>query len=262
MLSADYLSNNWDIIHVDRNIATFRPTLCSYLLNGLLNPILDSSDQSQYERMQCNCNSPLLVIDFYKYKNILKNNYRKVINKDLFDLLITLINHISITQSTYETYLQTTHRDKFLKKWLDKLPCPSKVTLANISNLANCRIFVYKSYADNPHSYDCQEIYDFSSYFQKDIFLLLDPSDGSYSGLIKLEPIINHQPINNNQEIIEKDDISGQRFNKKRKNADENLLSNTNNVMIESRRSKTQNEKRSKVEEDEQKKVVDLWGSY
>ena len=180
----------------------------------------------------------------------------------MFDLLITLINHISITQSTYETYLQTTHRDKFLKKWLDKLLCPSKVTLANISNLANCRIFVYKSYADNPHSYDCQEIYDFSSYFQKDIFLLLDPSDGSYSGLIKLEPIINHQPINNNQEIIEKDDISGQRFNKKRKNADENLLSNTNNVMIESRRSKTIYEKRSKVEEDEQKKVVDLWGSY
>jgi hypothetical protein len=80
--------------------------------------------------------------------------------------------------------------------------------------------------------------------------------------LIKLEPIINHQPINNNQEIIEKDDISGQRFNKKRKNADENLLSNTNNVMIESRRSKTIYEKRSKVEEDEQKKVVDLWGSY
>jgi hypothetical protein len=243
MLCADYLSNNWDIRHVDdNNIRTFRPTLCSYLLNGLLNPILNKSHQSQYERMQRNCNSQLSVTDFYQYKSISKNNYKVVRGKDsedLMNLLIKLINDTNLSEATYET-----NEDKFLTKWLEKLRCPSNYTLANMSKLAKCRIFVYKNFNDSPHSYHCQEIYDFSSSFKKNIFLLHCCHSNSYDGL----------------EVSKEEDISEQ--SKKRKNADHALLLSNKKIdtTTESRRSKTKYDEigssnsETQYEEDNRKK--------
>ena len=187
LLCADYLSKNWDIKYVEKHMNTFRPTLCSYILTGSLNPcqLNDKYDVHRFNNMQSNCNCPLLLTDFLQHKTILKNGYKNCFFGQLTDILIKSMDDTTISEMSFKTY-KPDQDNCFLKEWLDRVKDEDleNVTIATFSDFAKCRVFVYTNPIPNDACYYCHRMYNFSSEFTKDIFLYLDYNNKCYNVLV------------------------------------------------------------------------------